>query len=235
MEFLKHILCINLEHRPDRLAHVTEEFRVLGVEFERFNAIKTTAGNVGCTFSHIRCIELAKQRGYPWVFVSEDDISFTNPALFLEKLGELHTADVPWDVLIVGGNNCPPFVQISDFAVRVFNIQTTTGYIVKSHYYDTLIDNFKTGLQSLIREPHRKKEFSIDIYWKSLQQTGMWILLIPPTVIQYTDYSDIEGRVVGYGTAMLDLDKQKLIEMLMKQEAEKQKRGTPTFSMVYQS
>ena len=234
MEFLKHILCINLDHRTDRLAHATEEFKRLGVEFERFNAIKTTAGNVGCTFSHIRCIELAKERGYPWIFVSEDDITFTNPPVFLEKLGELHESGMPWDVLIVGGNNCPPYIQLSDFAVRVVNIQTTTGYIVKSHYYDTLIDNFKTGLQCLIREPERRKEFAIDIYWKPLQQTGLWILLIPPTVIQYTDYSDIEGKVVGYGDAMLDLDKKKLIEMLLKQEEEKRRRGTPTFSMVYQ-
>lgn len=236
MDFLKHILCINLEDRKDRLDHVTKEFQKLDIDssgFERFNAVKTISGHIGCTLSHIKCIEIAKKRDYPFVFVCEDDITFTNPPLFLEKMGDLYRSNMEWDVLIVGGNNCPPFVQITNFAVRAFNIQTTTGYIVKKHYYDVLIDNFKTGVQSLIREPTRKKEFSIDIFWKTLQRSGMWILLIPPTVVQYADYSDIESKMVDYTGAMLDLDKKKLIEHLMRLEEDKKKSKSPLFSMVY--
>lgn len=236
MELLQHILCINLKHRTDRLEHVINEFAKLNIDkngVERFNAIKTISGHIGCTMSHIKCIEIAKERNYPFVFVCEDDITFTDPEVFLQKLNDLYKSSIEWDVLIVGGNNCPPYVKITDFAIRALNVQTTTGYIVKKHYYDVLIDNFKTGVQYLIREPSMKKQFAIDIYWKQLQQTGLWVLLIPPTVVQYADYSDIEDKVVDYSNAMLDLDKKKLIEYLMHLEEEKKKARSPLFSMVY--
>jgi hypothetical protein len=219
MELLQNTLYINLSHREDRLAHVLKEFEVLGIENpERFNAIQMKMGCIGCTLSHIKCLELAKSKEWPWVFICEDDIHFTNPGLFLDKLQSFADAKWDWDVLIVGGNNLPPFQQVSDFAVRVFDIQTTTGYIVQSHYYDILIANFKEGVGRLIREPNRKKEFALDIYWKTLQKTGNWFFLIPPSVIQYSDYSDIEGKVTNFEGHMLDLDKRALIEHMMKMQ-----------------
>ena len=48
-----------------------------------------------------------------------------------------------WDVLIIGGNNVPPYKQYYEYCARVFNCQTTTGYIVKEEFYDVMIDNFK--------------------------------------------------------------------------------------------
>jgi hypothetical protein len=106
------------------------------------------------------------------------------------------------------------------------NVQTTTGYIVKKEYYDILYDNFKEGLAKLIREPEKKKQFSIDIYWKELQKTGRWYMVLPLTVVQYYDYSDIEEKVTDYRGMMLDFDKKALIERLMReqqQEADKKK------------
>ena len=172
--------------------------------------------------SHIKCLELAKERKYPYVFICEDDIEFTNPALFLENLQKLYDSGLYWDVLVVGGNNAPPFQQINDYCVRVYNIQTTTGYIVKECYYDTLLSNYKEGIQKLLREPENKKQYSIDIYWKSLQSKDIWLVLIPLTVIQYNDYSDIECRVVKYESAMLDLEKKELMAYFMKKQKEEE-------------
>lgn len=224
MEFLQHILYINLGYRQDRKDHCLAEFQKLGIPesgIERFPAIQTTIGSIGCTMSHIKCIELAKQRGYEQVFICEDDIEFTNPELFKTQLKKLYDSKLPWDTLVVGGNNAPPFQPINDFCVRVYNIQTTTGYIVKKEYYDTLIGNFKDGLMKLMREPSRHKEFAIDIYWKQLQQRDQWLILIPLTVCQYYDFSDIEGKVVDYKDMMLDLEKKALIEHYMRLEEEK--------------
>lgn len=236
MELITNTIFINLEHRTDRLEHVSEEFKKISEEFKkmnihenmnirRFDAIKTDSGNVGCTLSHIKCLEIAKQNAHPFVFICEDDIQFANPAIFLEnlrKFHQLHENGLKWDVLIVGGNTCPPFQQINDFCLRAFNVQTTTGYIVQKHYYDTLINNFKDGLQRLIREPHNEKIYSIDIYWKQLQQVHNWFITIPLTVNQYYDYSDIEERVVDYTRAMLDLEKKELLEYLRKQQQTKE-------------
>lgn len=218
-KWFKHILFINLEHRIDRLFHVREEFnKMKWYHAERFPAIKMAAGNIGCTFSHIKCVELAKSRNWPYVFICEDDITFTNPQVLMNSIEKFANANIDWDLLVIGGNNCPPFEPIADFCVRVHNVQTTTGYLVRQEYYDRLLSNYKEGVAKLMREPERKKEFSIDIYWKQLQQTDKWFMITPLTVIQYYDYSDIEERVVDYGQLMLDIDKRALMERWQAQQ-----------------
>ena len=91
MTLLDTIFYINLEKRKDRLAHVQEELAKLGIPGERVCAIETADGAIGCTLSHIKCLELAKQRHYPFVFVCEDDIQFTNPQVFLENLHKFYS------------------------------------------------------------------------------------------------------------------------------------------------
>ena len=209
MELFKHTLFINLASRTDRLQHVQQELKKMNIDAERINAIKMAEGAIGCTLSHIRCLELAKERQYPHVFIVEDDITFLQPELLSENLKkfESNTELKSWDVLIIGGNNCPPYTKINDYCIHAFNNQTTTGYIVKSHYYDTLIQNFKESAQMLMRNPHNKREYALDMYWKRLQQTGIWLMIVPATVTQYQDYSDIEKRVVNYDHLMLDIQK----------------------------
>ena len=209
MELFKYALYINLESRPDRRKHVEQELKKMNIDAERINAIKMAEGAIGCTLSHIRCLELAKERQYPHVFVIEDDITFLQPELLLENLKKFEeNAELQcWDVLIIGGNNCPPYTKVTDYCIRAFNNQTTTGYIVKSHYYDILIQNFKESAQKLMRDPCNKREYALDMYWKRLQQTGIWLMIVPATVTQYQDYSDIEKRVVNYDHLMLDIQK----------------------------
>jgi GR25 family glycosyltransferase involved in LPS biosynthesis len=210
MELLKHTLYINLESRTDRLAHVQSELSKIGVTGERVNAVKTNDGAIGCSLSHIKCLELAKSRGYPYVFIVEDDITFLDPQLLMNNMEkfEKELNQHRWDVLVIGGNNSPPYNQVTDYCIRVFNNQTTTGYIAMAHYYDILISNFKESVQKLMRQPSQRKSYALDIYWKRLQQTGIWIMIVPPTVIQYADYSDIEKTVVDYKHLMLDMRKE---------------------------
>lgn len=209
MELLKNTLYINLEQRTDRKDHVEQQLKILGINGERVPAVKTKTGCIGCTMSHIKCLKLAKERNYDWVFICEDDILFNNPNLFLENLNKFNQNYINnWDVVIVGGTNCPPYHKQTDYCIKVRNCQTTTGYIVKKHYYDTLIVNFTESVNRLVREPGRKKEFALDIYWKQLQQKDNWFMIIPPTVSQRADYSDIEERFVNYDGLMLDLDKE---------------------------
>jgi GR25 family glycosyltransferase involved in LPS biosynthesis len=208
MEFLENTYYINLEERTDRLLNVQNELKKIGIEGKKLSAIKMKDGAVGCTFSHIKCLEQAKENGFPYVFICEDDIHFTNPNLLMENLDRFSKSGINWDVIVIGGNNAPPYKKTNDFCIQVLNIQTTTGYIVKQHYYDKLIQNFKEGLGHLLRNPQNKREFAIDIYWKRLQQDDKWFMIIPPTVTQYEDYSNIENQVVNYDRLMLDLDKE---------------------------
>lgn len=222
MELLEHTLFINLEERTDRLQHVLGEFQKLGVQPQRYNANKAASGAVGCTISHIKCLEMAKQNGWKSVFVCEDDITFLEHETFLKNLTKFHEYDCDWDVVIVGGNNAPPYRKATEFCIQVHNCQTTTGYIVKDHYYDTLIQNFKESLRGLLKNPENKQEHAIDMYWKRLQGRDRWYMIIPPTVIQCAGYSDIEGKNVNYEYLMKDLDKEWLFQYQRQQMAQHQ-------------
>jgi GR25 family glycosyltransferase involved in LPS biosynthesis len=213
MELFTHTLFINLDHRTDRLAHANAEFAKMGIQAERFSAIRAKEGAIGCTMSHIKCLELAKERDYEQVFICEDDITFVDPELFKQNIAKfVANEDIRWDVLIIGGNNVPPYQQLFDYCARVFSCQTTTGYVVQREYYDTLIHNFKEGLQKLTRNPANKREFAIDIYWKRLQHEDFWYMITPPTVSQYENFSDIEQRVTQYEGLLLDMEKQWYVE-----------------------
>lgn len=224
MDLLEHTLYINLEHRNDRREHAEAEFAKMGIRAERVNAVKLDVGAVGCTLSHIKCIKLAKERNYEQVFICEDDITFTNPELFKTLLTQFYeNDDILWDVLIIGGNNVPPFQKVEPYCARIFNCQTTTGYIVKQSYYDTLLANFKESADNLLRQPNNTREYALDIYWKRLQMQDFWYMLMPATVTQYESYSDIENRNVNYEWLMLDMEKEwyaKQKETMMKAHAQ---------------
>ena len=205
---IKHAFYINLASRPDRKQHVEEQLNILGINAERFNAIKLPNGALGCSMSHLKCLENAKQNNYPHLLIVEDDIKFLNPDLFKNQLNIFLSNHVNWDVVIIGGNNVPPYQKIDDTCVKVTSCQTTTGYLVNGHYFDTLIDNFRTGIKKLIENPQLHTEYAIDKYWFHLQRSDNWFLIIPLTVIQREDYSDIEKRPTNYTKLMTDLDKE---------------------------
>ena len=222
MELFENTLFINLDGRKDRLKHVKEQMKIMEINAERVSAIKTEDGAVGCTMSHIKCLELAKSRGYKQVFICEDDIVFKDPSLYKENLKKFYkNNEINWDILIVGGNNVPPFHKVNDYCIRILNCQTTTGYIVKQHMYDVLITNFKESATNLTKNPNNKRDYALDIYWKKLQPQYYWYMLIPPTVSQYESYSDIEKKNVAYDWLMLDNEKEWYVKQKKQQEAHK--------------
>ena len=133
----------------------------------------------------------------------------------LEKFQQ--NCDFVWNMIIIGGNNVPPYQKLADYYIRIFQCQTTTGYIVHQNYYDTLITNFKESAQNLMQTGN-KKLYALDIYWKRLQMQDYWYMIIPPTVTQYESYSDIENKIVKYDDLMLDLDKQWLMDRIRLQK-----------------
>lgn len=216
-EIIHHAFYINLATRPDRKAHVEKQLQTLGVKAERFNAIQLQNGALGCSMSHLKCIEIAKQNNWENVLIVEDDITFTNPDLFSNHFQLFLKQHPNFDVVLIAGNNVPPYQPIDETCVKVRNCQTTTGYLVNQHYYDTLIQNFREGIQKLMKEPHNHKFYAIDKYWFRLQEKDNWFLIIPLTVIQREDYSDIEKKPANYKKVMLDLDKEWLTKNRMQQ------------------
>ena len=205
---IKHAFYINLASRPDRKQHVEEQLKIIGINAIRFNAIKLQNGALGCSMSHLKCLETAKQNNWSHLLIVEDDIKFLDPELFKSQLNKFFTNHSGWDVVLIGGNNVPPYQKIDDTCVKVSSCQTTTGYLVNGHYFDTLIENFRTGIKKLIENPESPVLYAIDKYWFTLQKIHNWFLIIPLTVTQREDYSDIEKRATNYTHVMTDLDKE---------------------------
>jgi glycosyl transferase family 25 len=204
---IKHAFYINLLSRPDRKQHVENQLKSIGIHADRFNAIKMQNGAIGCSMSHLKIIETAKSNNWEHVLIVEDDILFTNPSLFKNQFNKFLSNNKDFDVVLIAGNNMPPFTKMDDTCVKVSRCQTTTGYLVQQHYYDTLIKNYKEGILYLMKEPNNHRIYAIDKYWFKLQATDNWLLIIPLSVTQREDYSDIEKRPTNYSPAMLDLDK----------------------------
>ena len=207
---ITNILYINLESRLDRKEHIEAQLKTVGFPvFERFNAIKMPNGNgrIGCSMSHIKCLELAKERNYSHLLICEDDTLFLQPDVFREQLNKFLSKSYNWDVVLFAGNNVPPYKRIDDSCVCVSRCQTTTCYLVNGNYFDTLISNMKEGVRKLMQEPTNHFHYAIDKYWLKLQEKDNWYMITPLTVVQRDDYSDIEQRQTNYEKLMLDLDK----------------------------
>ena len=132
IEDIQHALYINLEKRADRKKHVEKQLKKVGIPATRFNAIKLTNGALGCSMSHLNCIKMAKENNWSHVLVCEDDIHFLDPELFKTQLNTFlknHTDD--WDVVLLAGNNMPPFQQIDVFETQAFGkVFTLDGVIM---------------------------------------------------------------------------------------------------------
>ena len=66
-----NVMYINLERRTDRKLSVINELKKIGIENPFcFKAIELTNGALGCSMSHLKCVEIAKKNKYDygWIF-----------------------------------------------------------------------------------------------------------------------------------------------------------------------
>jgi hypothetical protein len=204
------ILCINLRSRLDRLEKVAIQFKKMQLEFERFDAIYNNIGALGCTKSHIECIKLAKERNHDFCMICEDDFEFKASRKNFEKIIlNFLKQDAP--ILIVAGNTDPANISnYNDFFYRTTNTQTTTCYIIKKHYYDTLLENFFYS-ETKLSQQGKSELFALDVTWKSLQNRDLWLIPKIFCGCQRSSYSDIEKHIVNYESLFQSIYKNKYI------------------------
>jgi glycosyl transferase family 25 len=177
-------------------------------------------GAIGCSMSHLKILQNALDNNLDHVLIVEDDITFLNPELFKANFDTfLQRNGNNWDVILLAGNNMPPYDSIDDVCIKVKRCQTTTGYLVNGHYIKKLMTNVKMGLTSLICNPGRHAMYAIDKFWFVLQAVDKWFLIIPLTVVQREDYSDIEKKRINYQKIMTDLDKKDMFDAIAKARA----------------
>ena len=199
---------INLDCRNDRLVACEAELKKIGLDRpSRFSAIKTKHGIVGCGLSHLRCIESAKKDNLPYICIFEDDIVIDKPNKLRNQVNRILESGVEWDVLLLGGNAFTPHKEVADDYVIVNRCYCGTAYIVKSSFFDVMIENIKIGLNNLMRTGDRKYSWDADEGWIKLQRDYRFILINPLSIYQKPDYSDIEKKVVDYKNLMLNNEK----------------------------
>jgi hypothetical protein len=196
-----NILCINLKSRADRLEAMKEEFTRMKLNFERFDAITDTNGALGCTKSHIECIRLAKQRNYHLCMICEDDFRFSISRKNFDKIVQNFVDQHHSHILILSGNtDTESITNFDNVFYRTTSTLTTTCYIVKKRYYETLLKNFMISEKNLqeSKDLKDKNEYALDVTWKLLQKSDVW--LIPKVFCGYqmSSYSDIEKKEVNY-------------------------------------
>ena len=205
---IQHIFYINLDARTDRRAHMESELAKVGLldKTTRFPAVNMpNLGAIGCSMSHLKCLQIAKEKGWSHVLILEDDVEFTNGGVLDTQLCTFFAENHHWNVLMLSGNCCPPYRAVGEACVKVTRCLTTAAYLVDAAYYDTLITNVLQGVTCLINNKYEKHKYAIDVYWMKLQEQDEWFLITPITVTQRADYSNIENAHTDFSQHLLTL------------------------------
>jgi GR25 family glycosyltransferase involved in LPS biosynthesis len=172
-----HILVINLKDRKDRWKEIVKQLDTWDVPYERVEAVKHRVGWVGCNKSHLKCIQLAKERKYPWVLIIEDDCLFEprGKERIEELLPHLWRDREEWDIFNAGGSYI--------FKAKVLR---TRPYILDcSTYASQCVLHQERNYDKILKEAPGNK---IDVYFKD--RLYQWVTY-PHIAIQQNGYSNI--------------------------------------------
>ena len=194
------IVYINLESRTDRREHMESQLASYGLEATRFNAVANPGFGIwGCGQSHLAVLKMAQSNGWPQVWILEDDFVFLlSPDEIREQLATLPD----FDVFMAAYNMRESSALVdepehADKFCRVRYAHTASSYMIKSHYYQKLIDLYEDALPKLLAT---KKHwiYANDAVWRDLQQSDRWIAPNARWGKQMDGYSDNAQSVVQY-------------------------------------
>ena len=153
----------------------------------------------------------AKEQDLDYVVVLEDDAEFLKKDFINNEIEKVFNTDISYDVLLLAGNIRPPVIKNTEYEhLSLHQIRKSwcgTAYIVKKHYYDTFINNVKEGLKLRMNMKTDLHLYAWDNWWMKLQEKDKWLIILPRTVVQRADYSNIEQRNVDYRHLMSDVGK----------------------------
>ena len=144
---IEKIFVINLKHRVDRLTSITAEVERLGL-LDRLEVVEGTVlkahgqGTAGIALSHGRCIQLAKERGYRYAMILQDDAKcLVSPGDIIQQLNEFlaGSQEDPWTGLWCGSFfDCDKNLNGKNYTKPYwFNQDTAT--LIHNRAYDLMI------------------------------------------------------------------------------------------------
>lgn len=195
------IYYINLDKRTDRKEQIEKELNDYGLNYERFSAMEYQEfGAYGCALSHLAILKEAKQKGYKNVWILEDDFTFeVSKETFEKQLEALFNLESNFDVCMCAYNmkECKELEPSNEYFSKILFAQTTSLYIVNSHYYDKLINLYEWA-NPLLFTTRKHWEYANDIVWKNLQRNDNWIYFKNRIGKQRASYSDCANAYYDY-------------------------------------
>jgi len=188
-ELLGGAFYINLDRRPDRNQEIEEELDNLGLHATRFSAIDRSPGIVGCGYSHLAVLKMARERNYKNVLIFEDDFQpLVTKSEFWKQIKEFFRSNLPYDVLMLA-YKLEEYSDFNDHLYKVNYATTASAYIVNSTCYNKLIELYEINLPKLI-ETGQHWIYANDQIWVSLQKEGGWYALKTRLGKQRASFSD---------------------------------------------
>jgi GR25 family glycosyltransferase involved in LPS biosynthesis len=203
--FIDRIFYINLDRRTDRFAEIQEELQKYGLDAERFSAIPHAQGIVGCGYSHLSVMKIAKDRGYKNILILEDDFMFSvSKDTLEERLAYFftHVRTEDYDVCMLSYQNAVKEELGADssgaaYLSKLKEASNASAYIINGAYLDTLIALYEHALP-LLESTGEHWNYANDQVWKQLQRRDRWFAFTQKLGIQRAGYSDNSNRFMDY-------------------------------------
>lgn len=194
--FFPYTVCINLDRRSDRWAHMEAQFarhhigpviRLSALDGETVpipSDWKDHPGSYGCLQSNLAVVRQARENRWPSVLILEDDVVFDE---HLNARSSHCVSQLPsdWDMIFLGAMHRKAPIQISENVVKLTGSTSTYAYALRERVYDAFLD-----LNSRLPRP-------IDLNNLILQQQFHCYSFLPHLAWVYGDYSDTHGRAVN--------------------------------------
>jgi GR25 family glycosyltransferase involved in LPS biosynthesis len=193
------VYVINLKRRPDRLVHITNQFKRIATSFKYIEAVdgeliptNKEVGNgwnfkgvTGCAYSHKKVYVDALSNNYNSILIVEDDNVFSDN--FIKEF-ECYIQQIPceWDMLYFGGNHQVKNKAINVNAEKITHTLTTNCYAIKTKHLPALIQNLPDNTENL--------KYPIDVLLAQIQRENNCYAFKPKICWQLEDFSDIENK-----------------------------------------
>jgi GR25 family glycosyltransferase involved in LPS biosynthesis len=195
-EVIDGVIYINLIDRVDRNEHMIQELSRMGfskTKIHRLDAVyNQICGHLGCTDSHIKALDFARNQQWKRFMILEDDFHFklsipeTDNILktFFDKYQD------NWDVFMLATVWTQKKDTDIDCIKKIISGTTTSGYLVNMNYLEIIYDNFVESRNNLFKEVEEKKLLEpenrvlyvsnpIDQHWFSLQSKDRFFISEP--------------------------------------------------------
>jgi GR25 family glycosyltransferase involved in LPS biosynthesis len=196
---------INLDSREDRKTHFEELKRnhPFFENVERMSAVCESNGAIGCGKSHIQVLSKCLELDGEVFLVCEDDLTILNEEHFKKFVDSIDIHE-DWDLItLTPRGTTMKGEELSNGFSRIYNNQTTTGYIIKKSIIPNLIENLNKAINGL-EKGGAPVTYSIDQYWKRLQTKHRFYYFNHIFAGQLPGYSDIEETNVNYNKRFIE-------------------------------